>query len=483
MHTTTDVDVRRIIGRIRETLGRHETPGDGARVRDARDAQLIADISELYATFDPAQVPFSSHRPVLGRLVVTVKRVLRKLLTPILARQAAYNAANNRAVSRLHEHVVGLLEQTGRLRTDVLTAQANALDILRDELRTELLSTLGNAIETMRTTRKLVDDMGARLAAVEAALVDGAPLERLHEEARALRAEYQVLGKELARVTEHTDALGRRHDEQFLSARERMASTEARLRRILAVLGNGQPDKTLEPPPHAASARAFEAEIDSLRFAERFWGSEQETRDRRRIYVDLFRGHDEVLDVGSGRGEFLGLLAEAGIKARGVDLDVDMILRCKEKGLDVLHEDAFAHLASLPDGALGGVFAAQIVEHFEPARIIEFLRLCHRKLRAGGVLVVETPNPMCLMIFAQCFYMDFGHTRPIHAEALKFLAESLGFGDAAIQYTSPVGPSPQIPLLSDPRLYGPAGEQFNKSIAYVNELLFGYQDYALIARK
>ena len=48
-------------------------------------------------------------------------------------------------------------------------------------------------------------------------------------------------------------------------------------------------------------------------------------------------------------GNFSSWRREAGIKANGVDLDLDMVLYCQEKGLDVVREDAFACLESVPD--------------------------------------------------------------------------------------------------------------------------------------
>ena len=86
-------------------------------------------------------------------------------------------------------------------------------------------------------------------------------------------------------------------------------------------------------------------------------------------------------------------MTEAGIRAKGVDLDLDMVLYCQEKGLDVVREEAYTYLESLPDESLGGLFAAQLVEHLEPTRIIELVNLCQRKLQPGGVLIFETPNP------------------------------------------------------------------------------------------
>jgi SAM-dependent methyltransferase len=189
------------------------------------------------------------------------------------------------------------------------------------------------------------------------------------------------------------------------------------------------------------------------------------------------------LDIECGRGEFLELLKEAGIQAKGVDLDPNMVLYCQEKGLAVMRQDAYAYLESIPDESLGGVFAAQLVEHLEPSRVIELVNLCHRKLRSGGVMIFETPNPICLTVFARSFYRGFSNIRPIHPEAMKFLFESVGFQNVQARFSSPVEPSMRIPPLSDVAANAKTIEEFNRGIERLNDLLYGFQDYAVIGRK
>jgi hypothetical protein len=43
------------------------------------------------------------------------------------------------------------------------------------------------------------------------------------------------------------------------------------------------------------------------------------------LYVPFFEGSGPVLELAPGRGEFLGLLREAGIAGRGVDMDEGMV--------------------------------------------------------------------------------------------------------------------------------------------------------------
>lgn len=444
MDNVQEVNVQRIMEQIKEKLGkrRQEAPPIDAAPPPA-DGQMETDLSVLHSSHDIYRINLSSHRKILGPFVVALKKIIRQLLTPSLERQVAYNASNARVVTSLKEHLVSLGQQQAQ-SIQAVRAEIAILEQQQGRWREEVLAAQGQARQ-----------------------------EILAAQAQALQA-----------VQEKMEGMSRHHIQELQLVRERTSRTEGKLRRILFALSNGHDGgEQIKIERKNLTLQAFEASFDSLGFGERFWGSEAELKERRRIYVDFYHGCDEVLDVGCGRGEFLELLRVAGIRARGVDPDLDMTLLCQEKGLDVIREDGFAYLESMPDASLGGVFAAQVVEHLEPNQIIELVRLCHRKLRSGGVLIMETPNPLCLMIFAQCFYMDFTHTRPVHPEALKFLAESLGFQHVTLRFTSSVDPSLRIPLLNEPGPFGPQAEQFNRSIAYLNDLLYGYQDYAVIAKK
>ncbi len=145
-------------------------------------------------------------------------------------------------------------------------------------------------------------------------------------------------------------------------------------------------------------------------------------------YVPLFEGASDVLDVGCGRGEFLDLLRENGITARGVDLNDEMAAVSRERGLDATAGDALdAILQAQPDGSLGGLFAAQVVEHLEPDYLMRFLDAAYHKLRPGSKIVLETINPACWFAFFSSYIRDITHVRPLHPDTLQYLLRASGF--------------------------------------------------------
>jgi hypothetical protein len=72
-------------------------------------------------------------------------------------------------------------------------------------------------------------------------------------------------------------------------------------------------------------------------------------------FVERFKGCTAVLDVASGQGHFLDLMKEAGIPARGVELDVELSESCRDRGLDVEQGDFWrdpTHVRPYPASAI-----------------------------------------------------------------------------------------------------------------------------------
>jgi SAM-dependent methyltransferase len=206
--------------------------------------------------------------------------------------------------------------------------------------------------------------------------------------------------------------------------------------------------------------------------------------ERQQQYVDTFREAAPVLDVGCGRGEFLALLEEAGVEARGVDLDADMVAFCRSEGFDVEQADAIEYLGRLDQESLGGIFAAQVVEHLEPGPLTAFLDLAASRLRPGGVLLLETINPLSLFALRN-YFADLTHAQPLIPETLSLLVKQAGFGDVEIRFLNELGEQQllePVELPQDAR-FDDARRALEANRARLNEVLFGPQDYALVARR
>ena len=204
--------------------------------------------------------------------------------------------------------------------------------------------------------------------------------------------------------------------------------------------------------------------------------------------MPLFGGAAPVLEIGCGRGEFLDLLRSAGIGARGIDLNHEMVEVTRARGLDATEAEAVSYLSAQPDETFGGVFAAQVAEHLEPGALMALIDTSMHKLRRGGVLVLETINPACWTAFFESYLRDLTHVRALHPDTLQYLVRASGFRDVSIEYRSPIAEADRlqpVPLPSgdvSPTI-ADLLDTFNANVNRLNERLFTYQDYAVIGRK
>ncbi|MGH9341555.1 MAG: class I SAM-dependent methyltransferase [Acidobacteriota bacterium] len=229
---------------------------------------------------------------------------------------------------------------------------------------------------------------------------------------------------------------------------------------------------------HYLTTGTVPAGFDYLDFENRFRGTEAQIRERLSPYVDRFKHNEPVIDLGCGRGEFLELLREAHVEAQGVEIDARMIQRCREKNLPVTGSDIFEYLDGLEDRTVGGLFAGQVIEHLPGPAVIRLIQTAAAKLKIGGVLAVESVNPASLFVFAHSMYLDPTHVRPYHAQTIEFLCRSCGLSRIEVLFASPVEEKWKIPALG-----GNDGAGVNLAIQKLNSLLYGPQDYAVIAYK
>lgn len=218
-----------------------------------------------------------------------------------------------------------------------------------------------------------------------------------------------------------------------------------------------------------------ESDFDYFAFEDLYRGDEAEIRRRQKAYLEYFRGRANVLDVGCGRGEFLELLRDNGIDAKGVEAGTDQCLLCREKGLEVVQQDLLSYLESLPDGALGGLFSAQVIEHLTAGDQLRFIWLAYQKTQQGSPVIIETINAQCVWAVMRNFFLDPTHVRPMHPETLKFAMNSVQFKNVEIRFSSPVSERLIPPLHLDGNV-----AEFNRRIQDLNELMYGSQDYAAI---
>lgn len=245
-------------------------------------------------------------------------------------------------------------------------------------------------------------------------------------------------------------------------------------------------------PPAPAASPASASDFQYVGFEDRFRGSEAEIRGRLIDFVPYFAGQSNVLDVGCGRGEFLDLLRENGVSARGLDLNPEMIEVCRARGLDATAGDAVSYLRGVADESLGGVIAVQVIEHLEPSYLAQMLGLAFDKVRPGGRVVLETINPACWVAFFESFIRDLSHVKPIHPDTLQYLLQASGFTNVEIVYRARIAPEGRLQkVTARPEHFGDTTpdsltelvSSFNRNVDRLNDRMFSFQDFAAIATR
>lgn len=231
------------------------------------------------------------------------------------------------------------------------------------------------------------------------------------------------------------------------------------------------------PLPASAFARLYPA------FEARFRGTPDEVRERlATAYLDDVRAAATgagVLDVGIGRGEWLELLGDEGIAARGVDRDAAFAAAARGRGLEVAQGDGMRWLAAQPEGGADVVTAFHVVEHLSVDEVLAFLAAAARALRPGGLLVVETPDPRNLVMAACNFHLDPTHRVPLPPALTTFLVETAALDVVEVRDLH----RKEDVDLSGLRLEGVDERTRGIVIAALDRTLFGPQDYAVLARR
>jgi len=413
--------------------------------------------------------------PLGGGLKGRLASIVWRVVAPSLQKQTAFNS---RIVDHLNRNVAAHREAQKAIETTIA--------LVRDQL-SELIAFQSRLFLYAQQITGYVDtkdrDMGGQALVVNAA-VNGvaADLAKRCESmvAREQRFDAKVAGlsaaheelRTLVGITQHASLTMKRELERLIVARD------------------VSPADTSSPvgPTFRSGDAAFAPSLDAYKyvgFEDQFRGSQAVIRERFEGYLPYFDGAADVLDVGCGRGEFLDLLKGRGITARGLDLNHEMVELCRARGLDVAEADVVSYLEAQPDGSLGGLFAAQVVEHLQPGYLLRVLELAHHKLRAGSPIVLETLNPACWVAFFESFIRDITHVWPLHPETLRYLVLASGFTAARIEFRSPVPPQDRLQSVAaaPDSSVGDLVDAFNANVEKLNARIFTYLDYAIVGRR
>jgi SAM-dependent methyltransferase len=360
-----------------------------------------------------------------------VKQVVLGVSRPVTSNQAPFNKAVLQALDGAAAAIESMVQNVELHEQQVNRVQASVAT-------TEL--TMDSLIEDGRAAREQLTELTDAVA--------------------ALRAEVAAARSDLAVISAKQDLV-------FRTAREGLAEQgldTGKLIELSRELGTG-----------------FEQLYEDLE--DHFRGTREEVQTKLQPYVadiEATEGDGPVIDVGCGRGEWLALLADAGIEAYGVDVNAVVVERCVAQGLDVRQADALVHLREIPEGSARAITSFHVAEHLSLDTLVGLVDAALVALQPGGVLVFETPNPTNVNVGAASFYLDPTHLKPLHPQFLQFLVTQRGFASAEVRYLN----TEDVPTLTVDDL-APNGELVRSQalVDRINWALSGPLDYGIVAVK
>jgi SAM-dependent methyltransferase len=286
---------------------------------------------------------------------------------------------------------------------------------------------------------------------------------------------------QLAELTEAVAALRA----EVAEARSDLAGISARQELIFRTAREGLAAQGLDTGQLTELSRELSTGFEELYedLEDHFRGTRDEVQAKLQPYladIASTAGASPVIDVGCGRGEWLAMLAEAGVDSYGVDINAVVVERCAAQGLDVREADALVHLREIPAGSARAITSFHVAEHLSLDTLVGLVDAALVALQPGGVLIFETPNPTNVNVGAASFYLDPTHLKPLHPQFLQFLVTQRGFASAEVRYLNPEdGPTLTVDDLA------PNGDlaRSQELVDRINWSLSGPLDYGIVATK
>lgn len=373
-----------------------------------------------------------------GKAKTLIKRAVRKLnkclLLPIVQMQNTFHVHVVRCINNLRHGVAELFAQTAELfvKTDELSVQTKSQAKEIDALK----AALSEQTERLQALCLLVDQLHDGLIA---------------------------MGMKIRALDQNPDTTGA-GDARTPIAHERPDDERA----------------ASQAEPQKGKGTIYQ-KLDYFKFQNDFRGSQSTIMERQKMYLPYFQNATApVLDIGCGRGEFLRIMKDHNIPAFGVDLYPEYEVEGELVGLDIRQGDGIAFLQESNE-RYGGIFACQVIEHIGFDQLQVLCAAAYEKLEPGAYLVLETPNPTCLSMFTNSFYIDPTHSMPVHPLLLEYLLREIGFREIKTVFTDASKMDFTLPKIESDGIKNLA--EVNAAIERVSDLLYGSLDYAVIAKR
>ena len=148
----------------------------------------------------------------------------------------------------------------------------------------------------------------------------------------------------------------------------------------------------------------------------------------RHLMETTYKKTGTLLDIGSGRGDFLGAFSHLGYEVSGVDISPLSAARTDTYTVKTCNLE-FESLP-FPENEFDFIFSKSVIEHLHtPYNLVSG---AYRVLKPGGVAVIMTPS--WAHTYWGPFYIDHTHVTPYTIPSLADVLQIAGFENISSRY-------------------------------------------------
>lgn len=210
---------------------------------------------------------------------------------------------------------------------------------------------------------------------------------------------------------------------QFLPSKDELHTDKGTNLDIFECAQCGLVQTSQEPVPYykeVIRASAFSAEMAGFRKQQlKEWADQYQLSSKR------------ILEIGSGKGEYLHLLTKAGMQASGTEYGEVSVKACKQQGFDVWQVFPEGNDLILPVAPFDAFASFNFMEHWPHPK--KTLNNIAEVLKPNAIGLIEVPN--FDMILKNNLFTEFisDHIFYFTAKTLRLMLETSGFEVIEIQ--------------------------------------------------
>ncbi len=157
-----------------------------------------------------------------------------------------------------------------------------------------------------------------------------------------------------------------------------------------------------------------------------FKASVPESKDRVNRFRSILGGDLDLLEIGCATGSFLSEVKGMVRSVTGVEITPEYASFARAMGIPVVPS-----VEDLPDRSFDRIFLFHVLEHLRDP--IGYLRELRRKMRPGGLVIIEVPNVEDILVSVYRirehldFYWEIAHHYYFSRETLSMVLEKAGY--------------------------------------------------------